>query len=251
MSAREGALDRSTLEEFIIALARVSTDGRRYLRGLSRADAEDALSKAMAWCWEHRAEFHTGLDTVGAWFATAVKWAALGVRRDTAREKGRRSYLTPEEAQDRAGRLPSYAPRAQSDSSRERRSRIDHDIERLLRRPKHGRADCPSCWKCRYFDGFKPDNWKPPTWIDPEVRAAVEATEREKIRIANEGRIYTRAPRHAEYAKRGTLLNRSGSRTPGWRNKQVRERVLIAPAARTNAERPSSTPMPRLRPGFI
>ncbi len=199
MSEREGEIDHATRDEFIRALARVATDGRRHLYGLSKADADDALAKAMEWCWTHREEFHTGLGTIGAWFATALKWCALGVRRDVARERERRSGLTPEEAY--AVHLPSFAPRSQSDRAREGLSRIDQGIEQLLKRPKAARADCPKCWRCSYFEGLAPRD--PPTsaWVDPELRAAVESIEREKIRIAKEVRERASGPRRVKTVK--------------------------------------------------
>jgi RNA polymerase sigma factor (sigma-70 family) len=61
---------------------------------------------------------------------------------------------------------------------------IDHEIEKMLRRPTTERADCPVCWRCMWFEGLTPKNWKPPTNADEEVRCAVHATEIEKIRIA-------------------------------------------------------------------
>ena len=61
---------------------------------------------------------------------------------------------------------------------------IDHEIERMLRRPVHEKADCPVCWKCCYFYGLTPKHYHPPTGIaDHEVRMAVERTEGRKIQI--------------------------------------------------------------------
>ena len=33
---------------------------------------------------------------------------------------------------------------------------IDHAIEKMLRRPKTPRSDCPVCWRCCWFDGLAP-----------------------------------------------------------------------------------------------
>ena len=33
---------------------------------------------------------------------------------------------------------------------------IDHEIEKLLRRPAHRTADCPVCWRCSWFEGLAP-----------------------------------------------------------------------------------------------
>lgn len=66
---------------------------------------------------------------------------------------------------------------------------IDREIERLDFAPPSG-ADCPPCWKCRWFDGFLPMGTKATGMIiaEPEVRNAVAQTEARKIQIANEVR---------------------------------------------------------------
>jgi hypothetical protein len=61
---------------------------------------------------------------------------------------------------------------------------IDHEIERMLRRPATERADCPICWRCAYFMGLLPTNYQPAKIADKDVECAVHATERDKIRIA-------------------------------------------------------------------
>lgn len=42
-----------------------------------------------------------------------------------------------------------------SDDDSGRKAPIDHEIERLLRRPKAERADCPVCWRCMWFYGLR------------------------------------------------------------------------------------------------
>lgn len=71
-----------------------------------------------------------------------------------------------------------------SDSEEREPAPIDHEIEKLLRRPSTERGDCPVCFRCCWFNGLKPINYKPPKLVDSEIRAAVTATEAEKIRIA-------------------------------------------------------------------
>jgi RNA polymerase sigma factor (sigma-70 family) len=83
-------------------------------------------------------------------------------------------------------RVP-YAPGPDSDHTEREPAPIDHAIEQLLRRPVTERADCPPCWKCMYFEGWTPIQYKPPTLVEPEVQAAVAATEARKIAIG-EGR---------------------------------------------------------------
>ena len=61
---------------------------------------------------------------------------------------------------------------------------IDHAIEAMLRRPATERADCPPCWKCMYFEGWKPVHYKPSKIVDEEIRIAVHSTEGRKIEIA-------------------------------------------------------------------
>ena len=64
---------------------------------------------------------------------------------------------------------------------------IDHEIEKMLRRPMTTRADCPVCWRCCYFLGLEPKNWRPPKNVDFEIQLAVQRTEERKIAIAQRG----------------------------------------------------------------
>ena len=62
---------------------------------------------------------------------------------------------------------------------------IDREIEQLEAIPRHG-ADCPPCWKCKYFEGYLPGPHRRvgmPLQA-PEVAAAVAATEARKVKIA-------------------------------------------------------------------
>lgn len=78
-----------------------------------------------------------------------------------------------------------YAPPLDSDHRDIAPSAIDHEIEKLLRRPASERADCVPCWKCMYFEGWSPVHYHPPALIEPEIQAAVAVTELRKIEIAN------------------------------------------------------------------
>lgn len=71
-----------------------------------------------------------------------------------------------------------------SDHTSDKRSKIDHDIEKLLRRPITATADCVPCWRCMWFDGYAPVHYRKPQLVDDEIRAAVTAIEARKIEIA-------------------------------------------------------------------
>jgi DNA-directed RNA polymerase specialized sigma24 family protein len=43
-----------------------------------------------------------------------------------------------------------------SDSADDAPPPIDHAIEKMLRRPKTPRSDCPVCWRCCWYDGLAP-----------------------------------------------------------------------------------------------
>lgn len=64
-------------------------------------------------------------------------------------------------------------------------STIDRDIEELEAMPRHG-ADCPPCWKCKYFEGYLPGEHKRVGMLiqETEVRDAVRDTEARKVEIA-------------------------------------------------------------------
>lgn len=77
-------------------------------------------------------------------------------------------------------------PVRDSDDIKDKLAAIDHEIERMLRRPATERADCPVCWRCCWFEGLKPKNYHAPKHIiESEVLAAVTVTEARKIEIAN------------------------------------------------------------------
>jgi len=71
-------------------------------------------------------------------------------------------------------------------------SRIDHEIGQLEAMPRHG-ADCPPCWKCKWFEGYLPGAHKRVGMAiqEPEVAAAVAANEARKQEIAKRVRAGT------------------------------------------------------------
>jgi RNA polymerase sigma factor (sigma-70 family) len=77
----------------------------------------------------------------------------------------------------------TYEGRANGDSW------VDHEISQLEAMPKHG-ADCPPCWRCKWFEGYMPGPHVPMRMPirEPEVRDAVLDTEARKIEIAQEVR---------------------------------------------------------------
>ncbi len=57
---------------FMNAIARASGRAQWYVRNLSRADREDILQMAAAWCWEHRTEYDPSV-ALEHWFLGAVQ----------------------------------------------------------------------------------------------------------------------------------------------------------------------------------
>jgi RNA polymerase sigma factor (sigma-70 family) len=66
---------------------------------------------------------------------------------------------------------------------------IDHEIEKMLRRPASERADCPVCWRCCYFLGLTPTNYHPTHHADEVICEVIRATESRKIQIGNGERL--------------------------------------------------------------
>lgn len=77
----------------------------------------------------------------------------------------------------------------ESDDVESSPSAIDRELEKLDFPPEHG-AECPPCWRCKWFEGYLPGQNKSVrvTIVEDDVRAAVARTEAEKVRIANEVR---------------------------------------------------------------
>jgi len=68
--------------------------------------------------------------------------------------------------------------------------KIDQELA-ALSQPRKSGADCPVCWKCMWFEGFRPKIYKQRTTTpaDPEIQAAIWATEQRKIDIATRGHV--------------------------------------------------------------
>lgn len=121
---------------------------------------------------------------------TRDEMMARGISRDTydatrVRIKQLRRLL-PEPHEFRAAIVRVKPPDSDSTTPV---SNIDREIEELEAMPKHGK-DCPPCWRCKWFEGYMPGAHVPMRMpiIEPEVSAAVSATEGEKVRIAQEVR---------------------------------------------------------------
>lgn len=171
------------VEQFTIELSRVSAQGNKFLRGLTRTQRDDAVAGALLWCWENREKFDTSRGALQVWWTGALRNAIQQVRRDVARHEGRRVYKALEEL-ERVSRGASGGYIEPSDNARKGKAPIDHEIERILRRPKHERADCPSCWRCRWYDGLTPAAWRRTLCADKELEDAIYNVERRKIEIA-------------------------------------------------------------------
>lgn len=112
---------------------------------------------------------------------------ARGISKDTidatrARTKQLRRLMPNDHEFRRAIRAVPTPP---SDDVRAPAPWVDKEIEELEAMPRHG-ADCPPCWKCKWFEGYLPGAHKRVGMAiqEPEVAAAVRATEAEKKRIA-------------------------------------------------------------------
>jgi hypothetical protein len=64
-------------------------------------------------------------------------------------------------------------------------ARIDVELARIGAPGLHG-ADCPPCWRCKWYYGYAPIRYSQRVTVkaDPEVQAAIWATEARKIEIA-------------------------------------------------------------------
>jgi hypothetical protein len=91
--------------------------------------------------------------------------------------------LVPEDQDYRRLLIRRKAP--SSDEHYNNPSNIDHQIQQLEAMPKHG-ADCPPCWKCKWFEGRLPGKHRRVGMKiqEKDVAAAVAATEARKIEIA-------------------------------------------------------------------
>jgi len=117
---------------------------------------------------------------------TRVEMEAKGIPKDTidatrARIKQLRK-LVPEDQDYRRLMLKRAPP---SSDEQYTQSYVDREIEQLEAMPRHG-ADCPPCWKCKWFEGYLPGAHKRVGMViqEPEVAAAVAANEARKVDIA-------------------------------------------------------------------
>ncbi len=76
----------SPAEIFVTQLARASRRANRLLSGLSRADRDDVIADAIAWCWEHREEYSL-VTSIETWFVNAVRHALERWQRGESRQR--------------------------------------------------------------------------------------------------------------------------------------------------------------------
>ena len=170
------------VEEFTIALSKVSKRVNKWLRAFSREDREDVVAIGLAWCWEHREEFDPSEETLENWWYRHLRQLAYTYRRGDQRFADALSRYRAMGLQVREGLTPRTID---SDESYIGKPPIDHEIEKLLSGPRVGMKDCPPCWRCMYFEGWTPNmsRYKVPTHVDPEIEQALREIERRKINI--------------------------------------------------------------------
>ena len=252
----------SAVETFVVALSRVSRNANRHVARLQRADRDDIVAAALAWCWEHREQYTPDVP-LDKWFHGAVRnartaffraeerahsatalanmqadvgddpsvqaeavqaaevlaagltdnevrvaslvgegYTNLQIRHKLGRSIGndlitnakrklrQLTALLPEaslQGRDLRDMLARTTPKPASDGAVEGvLSGIDRAIERLDFPPTEEGADCPPCWRCKWFEGYLPGDHKSVrlTVADPQVRDAVTVTEIRKIDIA-------------------------------------------------------------------
>jgi len=112
---------------------------------------------------------------------TDMLGASRGTVRGLQRRLRRMRELLPSERPMLT--LAAPAPEEQDDKPP---APIDRALQTMLGGPQLGK-ECPPCWRCMWFYGLLPEptHWHPSQIVDDEVRAAVRATERRKIEIAN------------------------------------------------------------------
>jgi hypothetical protein len=62
---------------------------------------------------------------------------------------------------------------------------IDKELAQIGAMPRHPHADCPVCWRCKWFDALLPGAYSQVrTVVDQEIQEAIWATETRKLFIA-------------------------------------------------------------------
>lgn len=120
---------------------------------------------------------------------TRTEMRAQGVSHDAVNAVRKRVQqlrrLLPDDHEYR--RVLRAAPSQDSDELHARGPEppIDRELERLDFPPEHG-ADCPPCWRCKWFEGYLPGAYRSQRMPiqEPEVRDAVRDVEARKIEIA-------------------------------------------------------------------
>lgn len=182
---------------------------RKWVRGEIRQAAEvveDIVAPdstlAQAQALEAAERLVAGLDetarTVAGMMAQGHGRRAIGralkVRDSTVsaiqKDIRRLRQLLPDDLEFR--RTLRAASRDGSDNDERGLAPIDREIERLEFSPPQG-AECPPCWRCKWFEGYLPMGHKPVRMAlrEEEVRFAVLDVEARKIGIAKRVRAGT------------------------------------------------------------
>lgn len=177
---------------------------KRWQRGEARNGAEtlDEIATgdstlAAAETWEAAAKLAAALPReyrrvaqLHSWGYSRSEMEAKGISKaviDATRARIKQlRQLVPDDHEFRRVIRTASAP---SSDNPDVAAQIDKDVEELEAMPRHG-ADCPPCWKCKYFEGYLPGDHRRAGMDIQErsVRAAVLRTERRKKRIAQEVR---------------------------------------------------------------
>jgi DNA-directed RNA polymerase specialized sigma24 family protein len=161
------------------AMAEIPTDDAT-ANAVSAVSSADALMRALPREYKDVARYE-----MEGWSRREME--ALGISRrviDEARRRIRqlRKLLPDEQEFKRALRA---VPPADASEHRPEMSQIDREIESLDFPPPSGQ-DCPSCWRCLWYEGWLPGETRSArmTIVEPEVAKAVADTEARKVAIA-------------------------------------------------------------------
>lgn len=150
-------------------------------------EAAARLSTALPWKYRQVALLHAQGYTRAEMRSKGLSKQTIDEARARIRQMRR---LVPDDHDYR--RAVRATATTNSDDACDRKPQIDLEIEQLEAMPRHG-ADCPPCWRCRWFDGFLPGKTVSVrmTIREPDVAAAVTANETRKIEIAKRVRAGT------------------------------------------------------------
>lgn len=198
-----GAIDAPALDDwFMAALSKARDDNRRHCYNRRDVDTElprdigipdDTITRASESSTTELMLRHFKPDELKAIgiiengdtrkVAKKLKWSPYQERTFRAKISSLRLKI-PELPHLSAPHVTARTARHKdSDSATPALSKGDHEIASIDFAPAEGK-DCPPCFRCKYFDGWLPANYKPTKLADLEVQTAVQSTEARKIAIA-------------------------------------------------------------------